>query len=71
MHSPLLFGIAAVFQLLDAVSAIPFPGVVIERNEDLHSSYDYVVVGGGTAGLAVANRLSEDKHSTIIGPTVY
>ncbi|KAJ5885373.1 hypothetical protein N7495_009883 [Penicillium taxi] len=27
--------------------------------EDLHKEYDYVIVGGGTAGLVVANRLTE------------
>jgi len=29
------------------------------RSDDLHSSYDYVVVGGGTSGLTVADRLTE------------
>jgi len=63
MRSHLLVGAVAAFRLLDAVSAAPFHGVVVERQEDLHAAYDYVIVGGGTAGLTVANRLSEDKDS--------
>lgn len=30
---------------------------------ELRDSYDYVVIGGGTSGLVVANRLSEDRSS--------
>jgi hypothetical protein len=32
---------------------------------ELQESYDYVVIGGGTSGLVVANRLSEDPASTL------
>ena len=30
---------------------------------DVDAVYDYIVVGGGTSGLVVANRLTEDANS--------
>lgn len=32
---------------------------LVERQEDVQEEYDYVIVGGGTAGLTVGDRLSE------------
>ena len=32
---------------------------------DINQTFDYVVVGGGTAGLTVAYRLAEDSTKTV------
>jgi hypothetical protein len=36
---------------------------IIGRDTDLLASYDYVIVGGGTTGLTVADRLTENSSS--------
>ena len=35
----------------------------ITHSRDIKPTYDYVIVGGGTAGLTVADRLTENEHS--------
>ncbi|KAJ7176640.1 pyranose dehydrogenase [Mycena filopes] len=54
----LLFGLAFVGTCL---------GRVFETVDDLPSLvYDFVIVGGGTAGLVVANRLTEESHFSVL-----
>lgn len=39
---------------------------VLKEPGELEESYDYVIVGGGTAGLTVADRLTEDEDTTVL-----
>lgn len=57
---PALLRLAAALLLYLAVCEAK----LCRGTHDLKSEYDYVVVGGGTSGLVVANRLTEDPKST-------
>jgi len=37
---------------------------ILARADNIKAEYDYVVVGGGTAGLTVADRLTESGRCT-------
>ncbi|ROW00006.1 hypothetical protein VPNG_08335 [Cytospora leucostoma] len=72
---------------IQTVAAVPFDDnlrsraplakrTVTTNGDDLNGqTYDYVIIGGGLAGLAVANRLSVDTDVTVAvieaGPDIY
>lgn len=48
-----------------AASLVHLSHAIIVTQSELRDTYTYVVVGGGTAGGVVANRLSADPKSSI------
>lgn len=60
---------------LFGLALLPLAVAVPHASHKSDSTYDYIVVGGGTSGLVVANRLSEQKNTTVLvieaGGSVY
>ncbi|KAK8080043.1 hypothetical protein PG997_007861 [Apiospora hydei] len=56
-----LRGMLVSWLLLDATTA-----AILHDSRPIKESYEYIVIGGGTSGLVVANQLSEDPNKSVL-----
>ena len=57
--STLVFGLLICQQ----IHAASIPATIVGRDVSVQPIYDFVIIGGGTAGLTVADRLTENPES--------
>ena len=66
LHAPLFFSPLLVSALPDVSRRASVSGVTTDPSTADGQTFDYIVVGGGLAGMTVAGRLSEDLSKTVL-----
>jgi len=61
-----LCGFVAIAEAFGPAARSILHSTLIERTDQLNAEYDYVIVGGGTAGLTVADRLTESGQYSVL-----
>ena len=69
MRHVLLLVLLLLDPTLGSAQRLADRATIIDSHSELKARYDYIVVGGGTSGLTVAYRLTEDSSGTLFART--
>lgn len=66
LKNTVLVVLSATANLVAAWPTVPKYAQLVNRADQVSDEYDYVIVGGGTSGLTVGDRLTENGKYTVL-----